>query len=82
MKLYDDRRRRKLWAVRESGLGATASSPARTTRGEGWEDSAVPPERVGDYLRELPQALEKYGYAAPCTATSARAASTRGSTST
>jgi Fe-S oxidoreductase len=30
---------------------------------EGWEDSSVPPERLGDYLRALRKLLEKYGYA-------------------
>ena len=28
----------------------------------GWEDSAVPPERLGDYLRDLRALLDKYGY--------------------
>jgi ferredoxin len=29
---------------------------------EGWEDSAVPPERMGDYLRDLRALYERYGY--------------------
>ena len=28
----------------------------------GWEDSAVPPERLGDYLRELGRLWDRYGY--------------------
>ncbi|MGH2387279.1 MAG: FAD-binding and (Fe-S)-binding domain-containing protein, partial [Chloroflexota bacterium] len=28
----------------------------------GWEDSAVPPERMGDYLRDLRRLLDEYGY--------------------
>ena len=29
---------------------------------EGWEDSAVPPEKVGGYLRDLCKLYEKYEY--------------------
>ena len=52
-----------VWAVREAGLGATAFPPDRS--GEhwpGWEDSAVPPERVGDYARDLQRLYREYGY--------------------
>jgi FAD/FMN-containing dehydrogenase/Fe-S oxidoreductase len=63
MKLYDDRpAERHVWAVREGGLGATAFLPGRPDAYEGWEDSAVPPERVGDYLRELGKLAAKFGY--------------------
>jgi len=51
MKLYDDpAMEERLWKVRESGLGATAHVPGAPVTWEGWEDSAVPPDRVGDYL--------------------------------
>src|SRR5581483_300838 len=63
MKLYDDAEAEKhLWEVREAGLGATAFIPGKPDTYEGWEDSAVPPERVGDYLRELGKLAGKYGY--------------------
>ena len=56
-KLYDDRRSEQhIWEVREAGLGATAFVPGKPDTYEGWEDSAVPPERLGEYLRELKQA--------------------------
>ncbi|HEX2922954.1 MAG TPA: FAD-linked oxidase C-terminal domain-containing protein, partial [Chloroflexota bacterium] len=29
---------------------------------EGWEDSAVPPEKLGGYLRDLRDLMERYGY--------------------
>jgi FAD/FMN-containing dehydrogenase/Fe-S oxidoreductase len=62
-KLYDDpRREQHVWAVREAGLGATAFVPGKPDAYEGWEDSAVPPERVGDYVRELGALGRKYGY--------------------
>ena len=48
--------------MRESGLGATAHVPGKPVTWEGWEDSAVPPEKLGDYLRELRALLDRYGY--------------------
>jgi hypothetical protein len=64
MKLYDDpAAEERLWKVRESGLGATAHVPDAPVTWEGWEDSAVPPDRVGDYLRDLRRLFDKYGYA-------------------
>lgn len=63
MKLFDDpRRERKLWEVREAGLGATANVPNQPLTWEGWEDSAVPPERLGDYLRDFRKLLDRYHY--------------------
>ncbi|HVW44800.1 MAG TPA: FAD-binding and (Fe-S)-binding domain-containing protein [Amycolatopsis sp.] len=62
--LYDDPvREKELWQVREAGLGATAHVPHRPDTFEGWEDSAVPPERLGDYLRRLRGLYEEFGYA-------------------
>jgi FAD/FMN-containing dehydrogenase/Fe-S oxidoreductase len=62
-KIYDDPdQEEKLWKVRESGLGATARIPGSPDTWEGWEDSAVPPERMGDYLRELRPLMEAHGY--------------------
>ncbi len=52
----------KLWRVREAGLGATARVPGSPDAWEGWEDSAVPPERLGDYLREVRALLDRYDY--------------------
>ncbi|WP_292936183.1 FAD-binding and (Fe-S)-binding domain-containing protein [Noviherbaspirillum sp.] len=63
MKLYDDPPvEQKIWKVRESGLGATAHVPNQKLTWEGWEDSAVPPEHLGEYLRKLRALFEKYGY--------------------
>lgn len=52
----------KLWKVRESGLGATAFVPGEPDGAPGWEDSAVPPEKVGAYLKDLRKLFSKYGY--------------------
>jgi len=62
-KLYDDpEAEQHLWEVREAGLGATAFVPGKPDTYEGWEDSAVPPERVGEYLRSLGKLASRYGY--------------------
>jgi FAD/FMN-containing dehydrogenase/Fe-S oxidoreductase len=60
--LDDPRHEDELWQVREAGLGATAHLPARPDTFEGWEDSAVAPERLGDYLRRLRALFEEFGY--------------------
>ncbi len=52
----------RVWEIRESGLGATAHVPGKKDTWPGWEDSAVPPERVGEYLRKLRKLFDKYGY--------------------
>lgn len=55
-------RQRRIWEVREAGLAATAHVPGMRPTWPGWEDAAVPPERVGTYLRDFRTLLEKYGY--------------------
>jgi FAD/FMN-containing dehydrogenase/Fe-S oxidoreductase len=63
-KLYDNKESEsKIWEVRESGLGATAFVPGDPDTYEGWEDSAVPPENLAAYLRDLRGLFDKYGYA-------------------
>jgi FAD/FMN-containing dehydrogenase/Fe-S oxidoreductase len=63
MKLYDKPEQEEhVWKVREAGLGATAFLPGKEDTYEGWEDSAVPPERIGDYLRDLGKLGSRHGY--------------------
>src|SRR5437868_6748680 len=63
MKLYDDPpAEQHVWEVRESGLGATAFIPGKPDTYEGWEDSAVPPERLCEYLRRLQKLAKRYDY--------------------
>src|SRR5947208_9758498 len=63
MKLFDDENQEKMiWKVRESGLGATAHVPNKKITWEGWEDAAVPPEKLGNYLRDFRKLLERFGY--------------------
>jgi FAD/FMN-containing dehydrogenase/Fe-S oxidoreductase len=62
-RLFTTNEEQKLvWAVRESGLGATAYVPRKTRTWEGWEDAAVAPAKLGGYLRDLRKLLDKYEY--------------------
>ncbi|HWF30483.1 MAG TPA: FAD-linked oxidase C-terminal domain-containing protein [Mycobacterium sp.] len=60
--LDDPTRKKEVWAAREAGLGATAFPPNEPETHEGWEDAAVPPDRLGDYLRDFRELLERYDY--------------------
>ncbi|MBK8902584.1 MAG: FAD-binding protein [Anaerolineaceae bacterium] len=65
MVLFDNKAREaKLWDVRESGLGATARIPNKPDTWPGWEDTAVHPQDIGDYLRDLRELFDAYGYEA------------------
>jgi FAD/FMN-containing dehydrogenase/Fe-S oxidoreductase len=62
MKLFDDEKEEKrVWEIRESGLGATANVPGEPLMWGGWEDAAVDPARIGDYLREFRKLLDDHG---------------------
>ena len=61
MKLFTDKaEEHMIWEIRESGLGATANIPGEPLSWTGWEDSAVRPDKVGDYLRDFRKLLMKY----------------------
>jgi len=65
MRLYvDEEQRQKVWDLREAGLGATAFVPGQPLTWPGWEDSAIAPDKVGAYLRDLCKLYEKYHYRA------------------
>jgi len=63
--LYTAEEAERVWKVREAGLAATVFVPGQPSGIEGWEDSAVPPERLGAYLRDFFAALHRYGYTTP-----------------
>jgi FAD/FMN-containing dehydrogenase/Fe-S oxidoreductase len=44
---------RALWRIREAGAGIVTRLPDGGEAWPGWEDSAVPPARLGEYLRDL-----------------------------
>ncbi len=63
IKRYDDPDEEQMvWEIRESGLGATAHIPGMNTTHPGWEDAAIPPDKVGQYLRDFRDLLNKYDY--------------------
>ena len=51
----------QLWEAREAGLGATAHPPLASPTHPGWEDAAVAPDRLGDYLRDYLDLLRRHG---------------------
>jgi FAD/FMN-containing dehydrogenase/Fe-S oxidoreductase len=56
---------KSVWHVRESALGAMVFVPGEPDRWEGWEDAAVPPEKLGNYLRAITELMAEYGYSSP-----------------
>ncbi len=48
-----------LWRIREDGAGLAARS-LRTPAYSGWEDAAVPPERLGAWLRDFEELLRAH----------------------
>ena len=60
--ITDVRQARRIWDVRESSLGVTSHVPGEPIRWEGFEDSAVPPEKLGAYLRDLRALMRDYHY--------------------
>ncbi|MBV9024531.1 MAG: FAD-binding protein [Streptomycetaceae bacterium] len=59
----DPAREEEMLKAREAGLGVTARPPDARETWEGWEDSAVAPERLGAYLRDVESLLAEFGYA-------------------
>ncbi|MCS5717121.1 FAD-binding oxidoreductase [Herbiconiux sp. CPCC 205763] len=52
---------RALWRIREDGAGLAGRTPANRQAWPGVEDAAVPPERLGAYLRDFDDLLGRYG---------------------
>ncbi|MGE9809167.1 FAD-binding and (Fe-S)-binding domain-containing protein [Janibacter sp. G1551] len=57
----DARTAAALWKIREDGAGLSGRTPDGRPCFSGWEDAAVPTERLGDYLREFDRLLEAHG---------------------
>jgi FAD/FMN-containing dehydrogenase/Fe-S oxidoreductase len=56
---------KSVWHVRESALGAMVFVPGEPDRWEGWEDAAVPPAQLGNYLRAISELMSEYGFRSP-----------------
>ena len=52
---------RALWRVREDGAGLGGRTPAGAPAWPGWEDSAVPPQHLGAYLRDFGELMREHG---------------------
>jgi FAD/FMN-containing dehydrogenase/Fe-S oxidoreductase len=50
-----------IWRIREDGAGFGGRSPAGAPAWAGWEDAAVPPEKLGAYLRDFEALLAGHG---------------------
>lgn len=53
-----------LWRIRSDGAGLAGRSAANEPAHAGWEDAAVPPQQLGDYLRGFDELLEDHGLTA------------------
>lgn len=65
MVLYEDPAlQARIWSIRELGASATAMSEhaGESDPIVGWEDAAVDPAQLGDYLRQFQQLIEHHGY--------------------
>ena len=51
---------RALWRIREDGAGLGGRTPAGEPAWPGWEDAAVPPDKLGAYLREFAVLLREH----------------------
>ncbi|MER8042063.1 FAD-binding and (Fe-S)-binding domain-containing protein [Streptomyces sp. NPDC094032] len=52
---------RALWRIREDAAGTATRMPGSGEAWPGWEDCAVPPARLGAYLREFRSLLGEFG---------------------
>ena len=55
---------RRMWSIRENGASATQLSidPTIPDPQVGWEDAAVDPRRLGEYLRAFQALVDRFGY--------------------
>src|SRR5467141_1535285 len=61
-RLYSKSEARAVWQIREAGPRAAALAPGAPAEWEGWDDSAVAPEKLGGYLRDIRKLMNEYGY--------------------
>jgi len=51
----------RLWRIREDGAGLAGQAPSGRPAWPGWEDAAVPPARLGDYLERFDALVASHG---------------------
>nr|WP_254125949.1 FAD-binding and (Fe-S)-binding domain-containing protein [Amycolatopsis sp. CA-230715] len=59
--LTDPAAQRRLWRIREEGAGLATRLAGGAEAWPGWEDAAVPPERLGAYLRDFKDLMREHG---------------------
>ncbi|MDQ1654436.1 MAG: hypothetical protein QOI35_3636 [Cryptosporangiaceae bacterium] len=59
--LEDPQEQRALWRIRQEGAGIATRMPDGAEAWPGWEDAAVPPERLAQYLREFRELKDRHG---------------------
>ncbi len=62
MRLYTKAEARHVWKLREAGPRAAAAAPGSPPEWEGWDDAAVPPDKLGNYLRDIRKLLDEFNY--------------------
>jgi FAD/FMN-containing dehydrogenase/Fe-S oxidoreductase len=62
MCLYSAGEAKAVWQIREAGPRAAAFAPGAPAEWEGWDDSAVAPEKLGGYLRDVRGLMNEYQY--------------------
>jgi FAD/FMN-containing dehydrogenase/Fe-S oxidoreductase len=61
-RLYTTQQARAVWQIREAGPRASAFAPGAPPQWDGWDDSAVAPDKLGPYLRDLRALLDEFDY--------------------
>jgi FAD/FMN-containing dehydrogenase/Fe-S oxidoreductase len=57
----DPAQARTLWGIREAGAGILTRGADGREAWPGWEDTAVPPQQLGPYLREFRKLMDDHG---------------------
>jgi FAD/FMN-containing dehydrogenase/Fe-S oxidoreductase len=66
VKLYEDPQEiAEVWEIREGGVGHS-KIPGEHPGWPSWEDAAVAPDQIGNYLRDLDKLCEKHGRKISC----------------
>jgi FAD/FMN-containing dehydrogenase/Fe-S oxidoreductase len=60
--LEDPAEQEAIWQIRESAVGVASAIPDERFTWPTWEDSAVPPERFGAYLRDFRALMDRHRY--------------------
>jgi FAD/FMN-containing dehydrogenase/Fe-S oxidoreductase len=61
---HNPEQQKGLWEIREAGGPAVPATGGERAMWPGWDDSAVAPEKLSDYLRDLHRLYAKYQYRA------------------